>query len=120
MPTAIKRKSRAVVKTNKPGKPTFLAFSVEFEDGGQDFAWFDIKGTFVIGCYPFQAGVWEGRQVVNWEMPKVGGFLEITAAKCKDGKLPDLMTIKYPIKQVRALFDHPYRKMAIARKLDKL
>lgn len=120
MAKLIKQKPARGGKTSKPVGPTFMAFSVEFEDHGQDFIWFDIKGGWVIGCYPFQSSVWEGRLVVNSSLPKVGGCIEITARERKKGELPDLMTIKYPIKQVRALFDHPYRKMAIARKLDKL
>lgn len=53
-------------------------FRIEFEDHGQDFLFWDVdqKGV-VIGCEPFQASIWGGKQITNFTSIQVGSHPQI-------------------------------------------
>ena len=86
---------QAVVHENTEYRDSILATgsaTVHFEDHGQDFLRWHIKASRIVGCEPFQASVWCGREVLS--IPKVGGRICIRAS---DGTE---LWIKYPVSKV--------------------
>lgn len=71
------------------------AATVTFEDHGQDFLVWHIKDRHVVGCEPFQARIWCGREVISF--PRVGERLCVRMPFGRD------QSIKYPVAKVEAL-----------------
>lgn len=67
--------------------------TIYFEDHGQDFLEWDIEGSKVVGCRPFQEWLWKGTPVHNTSI-KPGDILKITT------KSLGRTTLKYPVKRV--------------------
>lgn len=84
-----------VVNLNTEYRGSILATgsaTVHFKDHGQDFLRWHIKASRIVGCEPFQASHWCGREVVS--IPKVGGRICIRTAGGTD------LWIKYPVSKV--------------------
>lgn len=71
--------------------------TITFQDQGQDFLEWDIKGRKVVECRPFQADLWVGSEVLSF--PQVGKPVEIQMPANRGGRR---MWIKYPLIKVRA------------------
>jgi hypothetical protein len=84
------------------GARNFDGVVVHFEDRGQDFLRWWIKGGEVVASWPFQGSLWAGRGVSNLSRLDVGGFVTLAADKAKDH---ERLTIKYPIVRVVAITD---------------
>lgn len=71
--------------------------TITFEDQGQDFLEWDIKGRKVVECRPFQADLWVGSEVLTF--PEVGKAVEIQMPTDRGGRR---MWVKYPLTRVVA------------------
>lgn len=50
--------------------PTQAVYTIHFEDHGQDFLEWDVDGAgLVVGCRPYQAGIWCGCKVIGTPHP---------------------------------------------------
>jgi hypothetical protein len=77
-------------------KSSFVAKTIVFEDHGQDFLEWDLTvDGGVIGCRPFQASVWVGCRVVNFNV-EVGDCVIYLSPN--DGRE---RSIGYPVVEVR-------------------
>ena len=74
-----------------------VRMTLHFEDQGQDFLrWeLDDKGK-VIGCQPFQSGVWRGLHVVNHKALRLGSFVRYV----RKGESTSEQRIRYPLIKV--------------------
>lgn len=99
MSTVLTPEQRAIFKSG--------AATVTFEDHGQDFIRFHIKDRRVVGCEPFQADLWCGKEVTCF--PEVGKQLGV---RRDDGHN---MVIKYPIAKVEPLWDlsNPFKAIVV-------
>lgn len=71
--------------------------TITFEDQGQDFLEWDIKGRKVVASRPFQADLWVGSEVLSF--PQVGKPVEIQMPADRGGRR---MWVKYRLTKVRA------------------
>ena len=67
--------------------------TVYFEDHGQDFLEWDIKGGFVVGCRPFQDWLWNGTYVFSKDI-QPGLLLDIMTKEERRTRL------RYPVEKV--------------------
>jgi hypothetical protein len=77
---------------SKPTLYTGPAITVTFEDHGQDFLEWDIASGVVVGCRPFQAGIWCGHEIYG--TPKQGECIQFMNSR------NETTCIKYPIAKV--------------------
>lgn len=71
--------------------------TVTLEDQGQDFLEWNIENGVVVGCRPFQEGVWKGTRVLN-EKIEPGDVLWLWL---KGAKSPT--TLNYRVEEVVAV-----------------
>lgn len=76
-----------------------VAITITFADHGQDFLEWDLDvGGKVVGCRPFQASIWRGRQVMNHLDLREGHFVILEGTK----------SVKYPL--IKVVTHKPRRK----------
>lgn len=69
---------------------------IKFEDHGQDFTWWDVdEDGIVVGCGPFQAGIWCGCKVRSHPKLKPGD-----AVLFKSPHFNKLSTLSYLIEKI--------------------
>lgn len=69
----------------KPGE----TITLNLEDHGQDFYYFEVRDKTIIKAGPYQGWVWEGKKLVN------DGFEPGTVLQFEDGR-----TLNYPVESV--------------------
>lgn len=75
---------------------------ITFQDGGQDFTFWQVEKDRVVDSQPFQADIWTGARILNASNLKKGGFVRIKT------KFGDEITIKYPIKKMEIFTDEAF------------
>ena len=70
--------------------------TIVFEDHGQDFLEWDInRHGIVVGCRPFQEGVWKGTIVIDQDIHP-GDRINIV----RKGS-PQVLYVKYPVEKIK-------------------